>query len=111
MATDKTKKTILLDLDRVLNNNQGDYDEDFIPEPKEGAEEFMKKLSEKYNVKIFTSRNIIPTSIWLINNNLSQYITGITTIIEPAHLIIDDRCICFDENFDNILENIEHFQV
>ena len=38
------KKTILIDLDGVLNTYTGDFDENIIPPIKEGAYEFIKKL-------------------------------------------------------------------
>ena len=35
------KKTILIDLDGVLNDYVGNYDKDFIPPIKAGAKEFL----------------------------------------------------------------------
>ena len=40
------KKTILIDLDGVLNTYTGNFDKDFIPPIKEGAFDFLKNLSE-----------------------------------------------------------------
>ena len=37
----KMKKTILIDLDGVLNDYVGNYDKDFIPPIKAGAKEFL----------------------------------------------------------------------
>ena len=44
------KKKILLDLDGVLNVYDGSYDKDKIPDIKEGAREFVKKLSENFDL-------------------------------------------------------------
>lgn len=41
------KKTILIDLDGVLNTYTGNFDKDFIPPIRDGMYEFIKKLSEK----------------------------------------------------------------
>ena len=44
------KKVILLDLDGVLNTYNGNYDENYIPEMREGAAEFLKKLHARYKI-------------------------------------------------------------
>jgi histidinol phosphatase-like enzyme len=46
---DKIKKTILVDLDGVLNTYNGEYDENSIPQMKDGAKEFLQNLSK--NIK------------------------------------------------------------
>ncbi len=98
------KKTILIDLDGVLNLYTGNYDKEVIPSIKEGAEEFLKKISKEYDIKVFTVRNKILTFKWLQKNKIEQYFSDITNIKEPAYLYIDDRCIKFEGDY-NILEN------
>ena len=56
------KKTILFDLDGVLNTYDGKYDEKYIPPIKDGAKELIKELSKKYKIIIFTSRNSLVVS-------------------------------------------------
>ena len=51
------KKTILLDLDGVINTYSGDYNSDYIPPLRDGARQFVEKLSAKYKIKLFTTRN------------------------------------------------------
>ncbi|MBQ7127013.1 hypothetical protein IJO12_08000 [bacterium] len=46
------KKTILIDLDGVLNTYDGVYDENYIPPIKNGAYEFIKHISNDYKIKI-----------------------------------------------------------
>ena len=104
------KKTILVDLDGVLNQYNGRFDELQIPDIKDGAKEFVENLSQNFVVKIFTTRNKILATKWLIKNNLDKYITDITDIKEPSHLHIDDRCICFDGNFSNTINQIKNFK-
>ena len=104
------KKTILVDLDGVLNQYNGRFDELQIPDIKEGAKEFVENLSQNFIVKIFITRNKILATKWLIKNNLDKYITDITDIKEPSHLHIDDRCICFDGNFSNTINQIKNFR-
>ena len=38
------KRTILIDLDGVLNEYKGNFNKDFIPEMKVGVNEFLEKL-------------------------------------------------------------------
>lgn len=105
------KKTILIDLDGVLNNYEGNYDKNYIPPIKDGALDFIKQLSKDFKIVIFTSRNLFLTSKWLINNKLENYIENVTNVKEPSFLIIDDRCINFNGNFSDLIDNINNFQV
>lgn len=104
------KKTILIDLDGVLNTYTGNYNERHIPSIKDGALELVKELSEDYKIVVFTSRNLLLTSKWVIENGLDKYVDNVTNIKEPAHLIIDDRCITFDGNFDHLKIKIKNFK-
>ncbi|MBO6088367.1 hypothetical protein J6P92_08500 [bacterium] len=104
------KKTILIDLDGVLNIYEGNFDKDFIPPIKEGAYEFIKELSKDYIIKIFTTRNRILVSEWIIKNNLKGYIDDITNVKELSYLIVDDRCINFDGNYNNLKQQIDNFK-
>ncbi len=105
----KKLKTILIDLDGVLNNYNGKFDEDVIPEIRKGADNFIKELYKNYIIKIFTTRNKILTVKWLIKNNLDKYIKDVTNIKEPAWLHIDDRCLNFRGNYNEITEQVANF--
>ncbi len=104
------KKTILIDLDGVLNNYNGCFNEKIIPDVKQGAYEFLQKLSLEYNIKIFTTRNKLLTAKWLIDNNLYNFIDDITNIKELAYLYVDDRCICFNNDYIDTISQIKSFK-
>ena len=104
------KKTILIDLDGVLNTYMGEFDENFIPPIKDGALDFLKTLSADYKIKIFTSRNLLLASEWIINNGLREYIDDITNIKIPCYLYIDDRCIKFNGSYDDLKTKIADFK-
>lgn len=104
------KKTILIDLDGVLNEYTGNYDVNNIPRIKFGADEFLKILSKKFELKIFTTKDRLKTSEWLKTNNLDKYISDVTNVKVPAWLIIDDRSITFNGNYENIIEQIQNFK-
>src|SRR5574344_1835162 len=103
------KKTILIDLDGVLNEYKGIFDKNFIPEIKCGAKKFLEDLSENYDIKIFTTRNKILASKWIVENNLENVVSDITNVKELCFLYIDDRCLNFDGDFNNLKSKIENF--
>ena len=108
----KFRQNILIDLDGVLNSYCGGYDENFIPEIKEGAKEFIEKLyaEDRFNLVLFTTRNILKSVKWLIDNNLYSYFSNITNVKLPAFLCIDDRALTFRGNFNDMYEEIVNFR-
>ncbi len=104
------KKTILIDLDGVLNQYDGHFNKDVIPPIKEGAKDFWANLSEKFEIKVFTTRNKLQTAKWIIENQIDKYISDITNVKDLSWLFIDDRCLCFGGNYKNTLEMITDFQ-
>ncbi len=110
MENKSYKKTILIDLDGVLNQYQGSYSNDYIPPVREGAKDFVKNLSRNFEIKLFTTRNKLLASKWVIENDLESFIADITNIKETAWIYVDDRCINFDGNFENLTNNIFNFK-
>ena len=105
------KKTILFDLDGVLNTYDGKYDKNNIPPIKDGAYKLIKELSEDYKIVIFTTRNSLIASKWIIENKLDEYIENVTNVKEPAYLIIDDRSINFNGDYEELKNKIKNFEV
>ena len=106
------KKNILIDLDGVLNNyGKEPFDENYIPSVKDGAEEFLKKLYETSDLYLFTTRNLILSAKWLIENKIDKYFKDITNTKIPSYLYIDDRCICFKGKYEQTLDEINKFKV
>ena len=104
------KKTILIDLDGVLNTYTGDFNKDLIPSIKEGAKEFLEKLAENFTIKIFTTRNKLLTAKWLIENDIDTFIEDITNTKDLAWVYIDDRCITFTGDFLTTINQIKEFK-
>ena len=106
------KKKILIDLDGVLNEyGKEPFDENFIPKIKNGAVEFIKEVSEIGELYLFTTRNLLLSSKWLLENNLDKYFKDVANVKLPSFLYIDDRCICFRGKYDQTLEEIKNFKV
>ena len=104
------KKTILIDLDGVLNEYTGNYDPDYIPPIRSGAFELLENLSGKYDLRIFTTRNRKLVEKWLFSYKIQGFIKSITNEKVPAWLIIDDRCIKFSGSYHDLLNQIENFK-
>lgn len=104
------KKTLMIDLDGVLNNYTK-YEEDYIPDIKQGAKEFIEKLSHNYELILYTTRNSKQAIEWLQTNNIDNYFKDVTNIKIPAYLYIDDRALKFNGNFDETFKEIENFNV
>ena len=105
------KKRIMIDLDGVLNNYTN-FDENFIPEIKKGAKEFLQTLYDtgEYELFLFTTRNKILTAKWLMENNIDTYCEDITNIKEPAFLYLDDRAVKFNGDYIDTMNQIKNFQ-
>ena len=104
------KRTILIDLDGVLNEYTGGFDENYIPPIKDGAKEFLKDLAENFELKLFTTRNKILASKWLIENKIDCYFKDITNTKDLAWLYIDDRCLKFEGDYSLLTEQINNFK-
>ena len=106
------KPTILVDLDGVLNEyGKEKFDENYIPPIKKGAKEFLERLNQYAELKLFTTRNSLLTSKWLIENDVDKYFTDVTNVKSKAYLHIDDRVICFNGDFEKALKDIDNFKV
>ena len=112
MFTKKTyAKRILIDLDGVLNDyGKQPYDDNVIPDVREGAEEFLQKLCEVAELHLFTTRNKLLAVKWLIKNNLDKYFKNITDVKGKAFVYIDDRALCFDGDYDKMLDKVKNFK-
>lgn len=108
---DNHKKIILIDLDGVLNTYNGDFNQDYIPPMLSGAEDFLENLSKSFQIKIFTTRNKLLTAKWLIEHSLDKFICDITDKKDCAYLYIDDRCLQFKGDYQQLFEDINSFKV
>ena len=106
------KKTILIDLDGVLSDYIA-FDENNIPPLKNNAKEFLQKLydSDKYELVLFTTRNLLLAAKWLIDNNIDKFFKDITNVKQPAYVYVDDRAIQFNGDFEKLQKDINNFNV
>ncbi len=105
------RKTILIDLDGVLNNYDGKYDENNLPDIRLGAREFIEELNKDYDLILFTTRNSLEASRWLMENKMDKYYKDVTNVKTPAYIYLDDRAIKFSGDYQNTIKQIEDFKV
>ena len=104
------KRVILIDLDGVLNEYTGKFEKELIPDMKIGADLFLEKLAQEFEIKIFTTRNKLLTAKWLIRNNLDKYVEDITNTKDLAWLYVDDITVCFEGDYLKTFDNIKNFK-
>lgn len=104
------KRTILIDLDGVLNIYTGNYKADYIPPISDGAKEFLESLADKFDLQLFTTRPVNLAEKWLIDNNVANIFSEITNTKKAAWLLIDDRCLTFEGNFEKLALQIADFK-
>ena len=105
------KKAIAIDLGGVLDEYMGKYDVNKIPDIRNGAKEFIIKLSKDYKLILFTTRDSKLAKEWLIKNNIDKYFSDITNTKPLAYIYLDDRALKFDGNYDDTLNAIKNYKV
>lgn len=103
------KKVIAIDFDGVLNNYSGWAGEDELGTPRECTELFLKMLSERFKVVVFTVRDSQRVRNWLKEYNLLYMVDHITNRKPKAIAYIDDRAINFNGNYVEVLEKLDDF--
>ncbi len=105
------KKLISIDLDGVLNEYNGSFNEKEIPQIKPGAYEFLKNLSENFRIEIFTTREKTLTKKWLKDNNLQDFIQDVTNVKNSfSSVFLDDRAINFAGDYESAKTAIKNFR-
>ncbi len=105
------KKTLMIDLDGVLNTYSGLYDKNYISPIRDGAVDFLEKLSKEFLLILFTSRSKEHAQKWIKKYNIEKYFSKITNIKEPSYLMVDDRCVRFNGDFNSLINDINNFKV
>ena len=104
------KPIICIDFDGVLNNYKG-YDKDNLGTPKQGAKEFLEKLSKRFTIIILSARRYSHIIKWLDHYDLWQYVADVTSF-KPKNVVcfVDDRAIKFNGDYAEALRHIDNFK-
>lgn len=116
---DHERRNIAIDFDGVIHTfDKGWYDGTCYGEPIEGAVDAIKKISENYDIIVFTGKALPDRPLvngntgkqlvikWLEDYNLMQYIKEVTYVKPRAEYYIDDKGIEFTNNWTEILNRI-----
>ena len=108
-----------IDFDGVIHNfDKGWHDGSCYGDPLPGSLQAIKRLSERYNIIIFTakakpSRPLVNGKTgtelvreWLTKHNVMQYIQDITSEKPRAKIYIDDNGYRF-ESWDETIKDLE----
>lgn len=95
-------QTVIIEL-RCLTQKRANLTDKNIQPPKDGVEEFLAKLSERYTVKIYYKGNLDKLTVWIVKHNLLKYISDITRKKEKCDLFITAEKI-------RMLKEIAHLQ-
>ena len=104
-----SKPLVCVDFDGVLNDYEGWRGPNYMYKPLPGTKEFLKKLSEKYTVGIFSTRDPFRLRQWLELYHI-PYDKLVKGRKVPALAYIDDRALRFDGNYDKVLYELERFK-
>lgn len=113
------RKNIAIDFDGVIHTfDKGWYDGTCYGSPIEGAIDAIKKISEKYDIIVFTGKALPDRPLvdgktgkqlvteWLKEHDLIQYIKEVTYTKPRAEYYIDDKGIEFTNNWTEILDRV-----
>lgn len=116
-------KNIAIDFDGVIHTfDKGFYDGTCYGDPIPGSLEAIKKLSENYNIIIFTakakpSRPLVNGKTgtelvveWLTKHEVMQYVVEVTSEKPRAQLYIDDKGYHF-KNWGDTMKYLEGWNV
>jgi hypothetical protein len=112
-------KNIAIDFDGVIHNfDKGFHDGTCYGDPLPGSLEALKKISENYNIVIFTakakpSRPLVNGKTgtelvqeWLERHNVMQYVKDITAEKPRSQIYIDDKGYHF-QNWNDTLKYLK----
>jgi len=104
------RKTVCVDFDGVIADYHGWKGEKHLDPPKKGAKEFLKALYATHEVVILTTRNPVGVLSWFYAQGLQQYITEVTDQKVQAVAYVDDRGVCFEDDYDATLAKVLDFK-
>lgn len=102
-------KTVCVDFNGVLDTYTG-FKPGYMYPPRAGAKEFLAELAKTYDVIVLTAMDAVDVTNWLAFNDMMQYVKQITSRKPPAIAYVDDRAICFNGNFNTVLETLHNFK-
>jgi hypothetical protein len=112
----RRRRTVCLDFDGVLHSYQSGWcGADVIPDPPvHGTREAVIRLRQQYRVVIHSARCHSEAGRKAIEAWLTRHDIAVDEVCEHkplAHVYIDDRCVRFRGNWDDLMGEIRDFRV
>ena len=104
----KQTRTLAVDFDGVLHRYQG-YRGGHIDGPIRGARSAIERLlAQGHAVVVFTTRDADTVRSWLTEHKFPPL--EVTDVKRPFWLLLDDRAMHFDGQWDGVVERINAFR-
>lgn len=100
---------VAVDFDGVLNTYDGWRGKYELFEPRRGVGLFLSQLDERYDVIIFTNRDVDSVWRWLEEYGLAGFVCHVTNSKPRAFVYVDDRACKFEGDYDETLRMINTF--
>lgn len=106
------KPTVCIDFNGVLDEYTGWVEGGVGTEypPRYGASAFLEQLHSYYTVVILTAIRPVHVRQWLQRWDMLEWVDDVTNIKPPATAYIDDRAICFDGDYGQVMEQLATFR-
>ena len=105
------QKRILIDCDGTLTSGPGPTPDSFAP-LNTGTRSFLGALKDRgYEIIIFSARSPVElVKNFFRREGLTRYVDGFTRTKQPSRIILDDRAIRFNGNYEHTLKEIDGFR-
>jgi len=104
-------KHVCVDFDGVLAEYTGWKGPDHLGEPRAGVKHFLQSVNDiGMQVIILSTRDPLKIDRWLEIHGLLRLVNRVTQVKPPAFVYLDDRAVCFQGNFSEVLIAIQRFK-
>ncbi len=106
----KSEKIVCIDFDGVISKYDGWKGSDHHGQPIIGAKEFVDRLIKSgFKPVIWTTRDKVKIEKWLNENGFPDL--EVTNIKYPSVVYIDDRCVQFKGDFNELADDLKKYDV
>lgn len=106
----KAERIISIDFDGVLSSYDGWKGSTHLGQPIKGAKAFVERLLKAgFKPVIWTTRNKNKIKKWLKENGFPNL--EVTNSKYPSVVYIDDRCVQFNGNFNELVKDLKKYNV
>lgn len=106
----KSERIVCIDFDGVISKYDGWKGSEHHGKPMRGAKGFVDRLIKAgFKPVIWTTRDKIKIEKWLKENGFPDL--EVTNIKYPSVVYIDDRCVQFKGDFNELVDDLKEYDV